>query len=79
MGVDFADIDRDGHLDFFVVDMLSRDPRLRKRQGLAEKPVGSPLGSIANRPQTMRNTMFRNRGDGTFAEIADFARVNGVR
>ena len=75
MGVDFADIDRDGHLDFFVVDMLSRDPRLRKRQGLAEKPMGSPLGSIANRPQAMRNTMLRNRGDGTFAEIADFARV----
>src|SRR5439155_1239387 len=32
MGVDFADIGRSGNVDFFVVDMLSRDPRLRKRQ-----------------------------------------------
>src|SRR5205814_2539248 len=35
MGVDGADLDRDGQVDFFVVDMLSRDPRLRERQKLA--------------------------------------------
>jgi len=38
MSVDFADIDRDGYLDFFVNDMLSRDPRLRKREGFAQIP-----------------------------------------
>lgn len=73
MGVDFADIDRDGHLDFFVVDMLSRDPRLRKRQKLAQPPMPSPIGAIEDRPQSMRNTLFLNRGDGTFAEIANYA------
>src|SRR5437867_9476747 len=75
MGVDFADIDRDGHLDFFVVDMLSRDPRLRKRQKLAQPPMASSIGAVADRPQFMRNTLFVGRGDGTFAEIANYAGV----
>jgi enediyne biosynthesis protein E4 len=73
MGVDFADVNRSGNLDLFVVDMLSRDLRLRKRQMFAQTPVAAPPGVIDNRPQIMRNTFFRNRGDGTFAEIADYA------
>ena len=73
MGVDFADIDRDGHMDFFVVDMLSRDHRLRKRQTPAQTPMPLAIGAIENRPQIMRNTLFHNRGDGTFAEIACFS------
>ena len=75
MGVDFADIDRDGDLDFFVVDMLSRDARLRKRQKLAQPPMAGVIGEIETRPQFMRNTLFVNRGDGTYAEIANFASV----
>lgn len=73
MGVDFADVNRSGHLDFLVVDMLSRDHRLRKRQTLAQRPVGSMIGALDDRPQVMRNTLLQNRGDGTFAEIADLA------
>ena len=73
MGVDFADLNRSGRMDFFVVDMLSRDRRLRKRQVLAQKPVAAMPGVIDDRPQIMRNTLMQNRGDGTFAEIADFA------
>lgn len=76
MGVDFADIDCDGRLDFFVVDMLSRDLRLRKRQKLAQPPMASPMGAIDNRPEFMRNTLFVSRGDGTFAEVANFAGVS---
>src|SRR5205085_2472087 len=53
MGVGFADIDGDGRIDFFVVDMLSRDTRLRKRQKLAQPPAPSAIGAIANRPQIM--------------------------
>ncbi|HTI73021.1 MAG TPA: VCBS repeat-containing protein [Candidatus Limnocylindria bacterium] len=73
MGIDFADLDRNGSVDFLVVDMLSRDPALRKRQILAQTPMASPLGAIENRPQFMRNTLQHSRGDGTFAEIAQFA------
>jgi len=75
MSVDFADIDRDGYPDFFVVDMLSRYSQLRKRQGFAQMPAASPIGAIDDRPQVMRNTLFLNRHDGTFAEIACFANV----
>jgi hypothetical protein len=75
MGVDFADIDRDGHVDFFVADMWSRDPRLRKRQKPAQNPMAPMPGRIDDRPQFMRNTLCRGRGDGTFAEVANFAGV----
>jgi enediyne biosynthesis protein E4 len=73
MGIDFADLDRDGHVDFLVLDMLSRDPELRLRQMLAQAPMPTRPGEIDDRPQVMRNVLFHNRGDGTFAEIADYA------
>lgn len=73
MGVDFADVDRDGRLDFFVVDMLSRNPQWRKRQMLAQTPAASVIGEIDNRPQFLRNTFFFNRGDGTYAEMANYS------
>ncbi len=73
MGVDVADLTRSGKPDIFVVDMLSRDLALRKRQVFAQTPTASPLGAIENRPQVMRNTMFHNRGDDTYAEMANYA------
>lgn len=76
MGVDFADLNRTGNMDFLVVDMLSRDHRLRKRQSLAQRPMASMIGSIDDRPQIMRNTLMQNRGDGTFADLADLAGVS---
>jgi enediyne biosynthesis protein E4 len=76
MGIDFADINRDGELDFYVLDMLSRDHRLRRRQMLSpQRPAMSGVGEIDTRPQIMSNTLFLNRGDTTFAEIGDYAGV----
>ncbi|MGH7528867.1 MAG: FG-GAP repeat domain-containing protein [Gemmatimonadales bacterium] len=75
MAVDFSDIDRDGHVDFFVVDMLGRDPVRRQTQTATHTPLPKLPGRIFDRPQRQRNTLFRNRGDGTFAEIAAFAGV----
>jgi hypothetical protein len=75
MGADFGDINRDGQVDFFVVDMLSRSPELRKRQMVARRPMPTRIGDIDNRPQSPQNTLFLNRGDGTFAEIACAAGV----
>lgn len=76
MGVDFADINRDGFDDIFVLDMLSRDHVHRMSQMGASHPVAPVPGVIDNRPQYMLNTLFLNRGDGTFAEIAQLAGVD---
>ena len=75
MGVDFADGDRDGDLDFLLLDMLSRDHQRRQTQMVNREPIPHPIGSIDNRPQYSRNTLFMNRGDGTYAEIAQFSGI----
>ena len=77
MGVDFADINRDGLDDFMVLDMLSRDhPRRLRQRSLMGAVTTNAVERIEDRPQTERNTLFLNRGDGTYAEIAE---IGGVR
>lgn len=77
MAVAVSDMDRDGNMDLFQADMLSRDHRRRQRQqpGL-QSPELSGVGDIDNRPQEMQNTLFLNRGDGTFSEIAHMAGIH---
>lgn len=73
MGIDVADINRDGFDDIFVVDMLSRDHVMRMdMQGDREPPVPA-VGVFDTWPNYMVNTLFLNRGDGTYAEIAQLA------
>ena len=73
MGVDFADINRDGYDDIFVLDMLSRRRSVRMTQQPDRSvPMAIP-GLIDNRPQYSMNTLFLNRGDGTYAEIAQLS------
>lgn len=73
MGVDFADIDRDGNQDFIVVDMLSRNHALRKKQMGMMVPTTDTIGIIDDRPQIMQNTLFLNQGDGHYSEIAQYS------
>ncbi len=73
MGVDFADINRDGYDDFFVLDMLSPHHQKRHNQIGNLAPIQLPIGEIDNRPQYSRNTLFLNRGDGTYAEISSLS------
>ncbi|MHB8521779.1 MAG: VCBS repeat-containing protein [Limisphaerales bacterium] len=75
MGIDFADIDRDGNVDFMVVDMLSREHRTRQVQLAGLHPFFRQPGQFDDRPQLSQNTLQLNRGDGTFAEIAYYAGV----
>lgn len=75
MSVDMSDINRDEEFDIFVVEMVSRDHRLRSRQLSTMIPLADTTGKIDNRPLYMGNTMFLKRGDNTFAEIADYSGV----
>lgn len=77
MGVDFADINRDGLDDFMVLDMLSRDhPRRLRQRSLMGQTTTNAIGRIEDRPQVERNTLFLNRGDGSYSEVAG---VSGVQ
>lgn len=75
MAADAADIDRDGHDDLLVAEMLALDHGLRHRQRAnAFRPEQAlPMSDPAYRPELPRNTLFHARGDGSFAEIAQFA------
>jgi hypothetical protein len=75
MGVDFADIDRDGRLDFITVDMLSREHTRRLRQLSSMPPAVRRIGAIQDREDVPRNALYWNRGDGAYAEIAWFSGV----
>lgn len=76
MSVDFADLDRDGFVDFFVAEMRSRDPDRRLLEVPLRGPRRKPIGVIDDRPQVQRNTLFLSRGDGSFTEIAQLAGVD---
>ena len=77
MNCDFGDLDRDGLDDFMVVDMLSRQHRLALTQ-MGSMPAQPILpGDLDTQFQMRRNTLFLNRGDNTFAEIANYAGIAG--
>ncbi|MDH5234100.1 MAG: FG-GAP-like repeat-containing protein [Gemmatimonadota bacterium] len=74
MGVDIADVDGDGRPDVFEVDMLG-DPRRIKTQIPTHSALPKVPGEGELALQQQRNTLFLNRGDGTFAEAAAAAGV----
>ena len=78
MGIDVADINRDGFDDIFVVDMLSRDHAMRMDMQGDRNPPQPQSGVFENRPDYMVNTLFLNRGDGTYAEVAAMAGLDAT-
>ncbi|HEY5490020.1 MAG TPA: CRTAC1 family protein, partial [Gemmatimonadaceae bacterium] len=75
MGFDVADINGDGTPDLFCVDMLANDSHRLKTQMPTHTPLPKKPGDLASQLQQQRNTLFLNRGDGTFAEIGQYAGV----
>ena len=75
MGVDVADVNGDGLPDLFETDMLSNDARRLKTQMPTHTALPKKPGELELQLQFQRNSLFINRGDGTFAEIANAAGV----
>ena len=78
MSVDFGDVDRDGNVDLFTADMLS--PTLAERQARipTHTPMPKTVGRAAQPAQWMRNMLQLSRGDGSWAQIADYAGVSAT-
>ncbi len=73
MCVDVADANRDGFDDIFVADMLGLSHSRRLMQWAAAEPYVAAIGVFDDRPQFDRNTFQLNRGDGAYADIAEYA------
>jgi hypothetical protein len=75
MGVDVGDVNGDGLPDLFEVDMLSADSRRLRTQIPTHTALPKRPGDLQTQLQLQRNTLFLNRGDGSFGEVSEFAGV----
>jgi len=79
MGNDIADINNDGLLDIYTLDMLPEDNR---RQKLLFSPDNYEYFDLFVRvgfnPQYMRNMLQVNNGDGTFSEVGQLAGISNT-
>jgi enediyne biosynthesis protein E4 len=77
MGVDIADLDNDLLPEIFVTDMA---PDNHYRRNLLVNQASTDFYFLQNKagllPQVSRNTLQHNRGNGSFAEIAQFAGIS---
>jgi hypothetical protein len=72
-GCCFLDYDRDGHLDLFVANYVAFDPAKAPHPGEAAycnyNDIPVPCGPQGFSGGT--NLLYRNRGDGTFADVSE--------
>jgi enediyne biosynthesis protein E4 len=72
-GCCFLDYDRDGHLDLFVANYVSFDPATAPKPGQSAycryNDIPVPCGPLGFAGGT--NILYRNRGDGTFADVSE--------
>jgi enediyne biosynthesis protein E4 len=67
MGVDFTDLSKNGRVDFVITEMLSAEHERRLRQ------YSDYLGEYQGATHHNRNSVYLNRGDTTFAQIAHYS------
>ena len=70
MGIDVADVNRDGYDDFLVVDMFARDPARRMQQLVKQTSPPEEVVIPHAQPRYNRNTLFMGALSGYFKEVA---------
>ena len=72
-GCCFLDYDRDGHLDLFVANYVNFDPARAPKPGesvyCSYNDIPVPCGPLGYAGGT--NILYRNRGNGTFADVSE--------
>ena len=80
-GCCFLDYDRDGLLDLFVARYVGFDPEKAPRPGQGAyclyNDIPVPCGPLGYAGGT--NALFRNRGDGTFADVSERSGIGHPR
>jgi hypothetical protein len=70
----FLDYDRDGKLDLFVANYLRFDPRAEGKCSWKGQPVlCGPQGL-----EPLHAQLFRGKGDGTFADVSEAAKITAA-
>ena len=79
MGDDIADINNDGLVDIFTLDMLPEDNRRQKLlQGPENYELYATMAANGFHYQFMRNMLHLNNGNGTFSEIGQLAGISNT-
>ena len=75
MGLDIADVNRDGVDDVFILDMLASTHGRRMTHPLKTDVAWDEIQASERRPMFGRNSLFLGRRDGTYSEVALMAGV----
>ncbi|MES2830236.1 MAG: VCBS repeat-containing protein [Bacteroidota bacterium] len=79
MGNDIADINNDGLLDIFTLDMLPEDNHRQKQLFAPDNYEYNDIRlKLGFHQQDMRNMLHINNGDGTFSETAQLSGISNT-
>ncbi|HEX6180917.1 MAG TPA: VCBS repeat-containing protein, partial [Chitinophagaceae bacterium] len=79
MGSEIADINNDGLVDLFTLDMLPEDNRRQKLlQAQENYELYQEMATNGFHYQFMRNMLHLNNGNGTFSEIGQLAGISNT-